>query len=367
MNRTSWQVWRTLAFSLATFTLVDAPQAHAEVTGPPKFPWADPDTLVFGGQYPSTVTYGTTQSGYSNCGVWPTWQVIYVPYIWIFSPDELPNFTGSCAGGDAMPGGPGGWAEPGSDVWAPSVVHWGGVFIMYYTATKAGTGQKCIGRATSTTVTGPFTGHIEVACPGGGRWAIDPDVFVHDGQLYMTYRDDAIVEWPETGLSVVQMNADGSANWSTRRDLLYSIDVWNWDYAPSTGVNVIENPSMMRFGDGHFYLFFSGGQWNSRGYATGVADCGTSPLPASRCNIQQGQDRPYFGYQGPGATPPYRGLPQNQFGPGGMSVFRTHAGNPAVVWHYWMEQPPYPGWPADQREILAGFLIHYDGFWVQWW
>lgn len=326
------------------------------------FPFADPDTIATGTRY---VTYGTTSPlGVGDCGksVWGA--KYYVPYMVHGSGESIS--LGVCTdedSGDAMPAGPGAWAEKSRGIWAPSVVKHGGRFILFYAATKKGTstaanpeGQKCIGKAFADGARGPFVDAGEFACPPNGRWALDPDAFVDGGQLYVVYRDDNVNSFPQTGISVVAADKNGAANWATRRTLLFSTDL-SWE-SVSSAHNTIENPSMMKIGDGHWYLFFSGNDWNTRRYATGIADCGTSPLPAARCSQTQGTGHSYFGYQ-PSATSPEKGLPYNKMGPGGMSLFRTFGGKARVIWHFIDKESDAPS-----RHAIVGELSFSGGEWA---
>lgn len=311
---------------------------------------ADPDTVRAGdGRY---ITYGTTlgRGRGPRCGA-PAGK-LYVPYLVHGSGSSVG--MSDCVAGDAMPGGPGGWAEPGGSIWAPGVARFGGRYIMFYTASRRGSGQKCIGRATSSSARGPFVSRGEWACPPAGRWAIDANPIVAGDRLYVTYRDDAINSFPQTGISVVRTDSAGRAVWSTRRDLLKSTDI-RWDTIRMSGTtNVIENPSLFRH-SGVWYLAFSGNNWDSARYATGIAECGSSILPARRCTpIRRGVDRPYFGFTGSGGLNPYRGLPGNHRGPGGMDVFRAADGTLRVVWHWWRA--------SDRtRHVVVGRLLHDAG------
>jgi arabinan endo-1,5-alpha-L-arabinosidase len=283
-----------------------------------RFPVADPDVSVdftpAGARY---VIVGTSRYGGALCGQ-PPQGIVYVPY----------TTGGECIEGDALPSGPGSWADPGSDIWAPSIMRTNAGFVLLYAAAKP-SGQRCIGRAFSTSITGPYGGQTEFACPPGGRWAIDPDGFAGN---YVTYRDDYITTGDETGVSVVQTDDYGAANWDTRRDALLSTDItWGW---AATGTHVVENPSMLGAPDGHWYLLFSGGTWDSPDYATGVADCGTAPLPQSRCKPLVSKDHPYWAYRPDGGGGFPRQLPGNHPGPGGMDVVNDLSALRAV-WHWW--------------------------------
>lgn len=317
------------------------------------FKLADPDTVrAKDGRY---VTYGTTVPAGRGARCGGATGRLHVPVL-VHGSGSTVGMT-DCASGDALPGGPGAWAEPGGAVWAPGVARYGDRYFMFYTASRKGSGQKCIGRAVATSARGPFRNAGEWACPPGGRWAIDANPFVGGGFLYVTYRDDAITAGAETGISTVRTDGEGRAVWRTRRDALKSTDI-TWDTRKSdSGTHVVENPSMWRMPDGHWYLMYSGNNWDSARYSTGIADCGTSPLPGSRCRpIRRGVERPYFGFTGTAGLGPYRGLPQNHRGPGGMDVFRAANGSPRVVWHWWDGGPRYPMTGALHRGT-GGFSV----------
>lgn len=315
---------------------VEEAGAHNEAR--PKL--ADPDQYLASDN--NYYTYATTVRGIDGCGN-PLWNTFYVPVI--RTPTN--NLDNQCIDGDAMPGGAGSWAASNSDIWAPSISYFSGKYFLHYSAMKPG-GQWCIGRATSNSPMGPFTNQQEFACPPGGRWAIDPDVFVGGDGVFLTYRDDYITSGNQTGISSVQLNSNGHANWSTRRDLLHSTDV-GWDYASRTNTHVVENPSLIKV-DGRYKLIFSGNDWQSNKYAVGMADCGTTALPATRCKPLVDSNRPYFAYSASGHNP-VRYLPGNHPGPGGMASTTTYKGTGTnVVWHW------YQGGPNHDRRIKSGVM-----------
>lgn len=87
----------------------------------------------------------------------PVWSkgFAYVPYQVGPAPDQL----GDCSGGDALPGGPGPWADRppqvGMWLWAPSMARIGNAWWLFYTARKKASGQQCIGVAAGDRATGP--------------------------------------------------------------------------------------------------------------------------------------------------------------------------------------------------------------------
>lgn len=352
----------TLAVVLGVTAAValDAPQgptAALASTGSSSFSLADPSTVhAKDGTY---VTYGTTVGSGAGprCGA-ATGVTLYVPFLNHGSGDTVG--MSDCVAGDALPSGPGSWAVDNGAIWAPGVALFNGTYYMYYAATKAGTGQKCIGLATSGGAKSPFTNKGEWACPSGGRWAIDPNPFVANGKLYVAYRDDAITSGHETGISIVQVGSDGFAHWSTRRDALKSTDLV-WDSANESGsTHVIENPSIFVGGANHYYLLFSGNNWNSARYATGIADCGPDPIPSGRCTLlKDGANQPYFGYTGSGGLGPHRGLPGNHTGPGAMAAFYTEGNRRCVVWAW------YNTATGKRHPIIGELKLDSGGFYVE--
>src|SRR5690348_13678008 len=101
-----------LAATVALNFAGKSPRALA-ATASSTFPLADPDTvLAKDGTY---VTYGTTVGAGVGARCGGTGK-LYVPYLNHGSGDTVS--MSDCAAGDALPSGPGSWAEPGGAVWA---------------------------------------------------------------------------------------------------------------------------------------------------------------------------------------------------------------------------------------------------------
>jgi len=320
---------------------------------------ADPDTFYWQG---TEYTFGSTEAGTDACGT-AGGGPYYVPYVTatpVAAGAGGSNVGQKCYSGDAMPFGPGLWADVNSDIWAPGVEYFGGTFYMYYSALKAGTVQRCVGRATSNSVTGPYKSQSEWACPSSGRWAIDPDPFTSNGRMYVAYRDDAISSGNDSGISIVRTAAGGFGDFSTRRDALKGADV-GWNTASCLGSGrLVENPAITLDADGNFYQFFSTGCWNeppgTAPYATGGSSCGTNPLPASRCMVVGGNTNPNFAYSASGLAP-LQTLPGDHRGPGGMSLYKSN-GNVRASWHWYFQM--YVGaW----RYTRTGTVLHSGTTW----
>jgi hypothetical protein len=172
-----------------------------------------------------------------------------------------------------------------------------GRYVTYGTIVGAGTGKRC-----------GATGKLFVA------------VLVHGSGSTVGFTDCASADVMPNGPGA-WAEGNGWAVWSTRRDALKSTDI-TWDTKKTGGgTHVVENPSMFKAADGYWYLAYSGNNWDSARYATGIAKCGTAPIPGGRCTpVQNGVERPYFGFTGDAGLNPYRGLPGNHRGPGGFYV-----------------------------------------------
>lgn len=320
---------------------------------------ADPDTFNWNGV---DYTFGTTELYTSACG--SSLGTYYVPFVSAVPTSSGSNVGQKCYSGDAMPFGPGLWASASSDIWAPSVEYIDGSFFIYYSALKNGTGQRCVGIATSTNVTGPYKSQSEWSCPTGGRWAIDADPFRNGAQTYVAFRDDGIVSGGATGISIVRAGAGGFADWPSRRDSLKSIDV-GWNTTACDPGNLIENPSVWLDPDGNYYESFSTGCWKQSSpvsssapapYATGIAICGANPLPATRCKVLGGGSRPMFAQTNSGLNPIYA-LPGDHVSPGGMSVYKSN-GTQRVSWH-WLNAAN----GTNSRFTRTGSLLHSGSAW----
>ncbi len=114
------------------------------------------------------------------------------------------------------------------------------------------------------------------------RWAIDANPVVRDGTLWVAYRDDSVTSGPETAISVVRADRKGRAVPGSRRTLLRSTDI-AWDTRGTDGgSHVVENPSLFVH-RGRWHLAFSGNQWASPRYATGLAECGPASARPGPC------------------------------------------------------------------------------------
>ena len=332
---------------------------------------ADPTTLWDGQSY--DYTFGTNDSGWDACGNSPSQAKFYMP---MFKTPSTNNTTGSTFGGecflsDAMPNGPGSWATGGysGDTWAPGLVSLNGQYVMYYTSQKAGTGQQCIGRASSSSIGGPYTGGSQWFCGPSGRWAIDPQPFQSGGNTYVAFRDDSVASGKHTGISIVQVDNSGAGIWSTKKtafisnsDLDQSAKWATITNPPSpaklAGNDIVENPAVIhgQGSDTGFFLLFSGNDYGSVKYSVGIAACGNNPLPASRCKAFPSSANPYWGWLGSGDNNAIYQLPGNHTGPGGMSVYKAGSGTMRADWAWVNTALNYPFY-GEYRHAMNGGIF----------
>ncbi|HYO51441.1 family 43 glycosylhydrolase [Archangium sp.] len=104
------------------------------------------------------------------------------------------------------------WAKPGSDLWAPEVVSFGGKYYLYYTVVDTLAGGSAIGVATSNSPAGPWTHaakpvvepHEPPCCADAKRWVYDAEVLIDGkGEKYIYYGSYF------GGISVRKLSEDG--------------------------------------------------------------------------------------------------------------------------------------------------------------
>jgi Glycosyl hydrolases family 43 len=179
---------------------------------------------------------------------------------------------------DAMPTLPT-WAEPNSGLWAPDVRKVGKTYVMWFSGLDAGyvlpNGNKprCIGFATSTTPTGPFTSNATAPtiCQTSEYGDIDPRTLVTpNGQEWLYWKDDGnavTTDMATTYLYAQRLAPDGQT-------LIGSTSVLLANDLPWEG-QLIEAPDMVHVGN-RYVLFFS-----SVGHGIGLAFCKSAGGPCT--------------------------------------------------------------------------------------
>jgi hypothetical protein len=243
------------------------------------------------------------------------------------------------------------WAhdlDVGGRFWAPTVAKIGGRYVLYFAANHVsapvGAPAWCIGWATSPNAAGPFTpGERPLLCQvlkhtspsllsstprGGDRGVIDPQVYLApNGATYLHVKalDNPVQVW---GMGLA---ADGTrlrTHATGMVELAAKAPVWEYSPAADNRFTVVENPAMhynpaAPRGFQH-YLYYSGNDWRTASYATGVAACES---PVGPC-VRMTGDEPWMASRG------------DVRGPGGLSVFRAADGSPWVAYHSWRRGQP---------------------------
>jgi beta-xylosidase len=224
-----------------------------------------------------------------------------------------PDLASWSAPTDALPELPA-WAEWGR-TWAPGVLRRPGGLVLYFAARSRTTGGQCIGAATSTSATGPFTstGPEPLVCQPDLGGSIDPHPFVDtDRTAYLLWKADGNAIGRASTLFSQRLRPDGLALEGQATPLLHNDAAWE---AP-----LVENPALVRVG-GRYVLLYSGGWWESAGYATGYATCDSPSGPCAKVTTE----RPLHTSGGRVA------------GPGGASVITGPAGDLWLAHHGWTE------------------------------
>jgi hypothetical protein len=265
----------------------------------------DPDVLQVGTTY---YAYSTSSSG----GHIPVTRSTDGAKTWVAVGDALPTVAG--------------WAED-HDTWAPGVAFIGGRYVMFYAAPFRGAGgAHCISRAVSSSPTGPFTDSSSspLVCqlPSGG--SIDPSPFIDvDGSVWLLYKSEGVPGSDPTRFWSQRLTPDGGAVAGDPVLLAQTSQPWE--------VTVTENPSMIVYG-GSYWLFYSGGDWQSAEYAIGYAICSG---PAGPC--QKPTDRPLLAAF------------DSVLGPGGPTPFVDQAGHMQLGYHAWTA--PNTSYPVGYRAL----------------
>jgi beta-xylosidase len=217
------------------------------------------------------------------------------------------------------------WGAP-NKTWAPSVLPRAGYWVMYYSVQDRRSGGTCISRAVAFSPAGPFTDTSTgpFLCQSGG--SIDPSPFVDaDGTPWLVWKAEQFFSGGTRTIYSQQLTPDGLGLVGPAVPLIHADQGWE------TGV--VEGPSMVLAGDRHL-LLYSGGNWNSAGYAVGYAVCDG---PAGPCT------KPMNG-------PVFRGG-DGLSGTGGQEPFVDLYGKLRMVFHGWAGAEI--GYPNPRRAYLA--------------
>ena len=226
---------------------------------------------------------------------------------------------------DAMPQLPP-WSF-GGFTWAPDVRKVKGGWALYFTAALKGASpaMQCIGDAFGQSPVGPFRAQPKpFICQRAQRGSIDPRTFVDsNGALWLYWKSDdnasPDIPWKTgngyTGIYAQRLSANGKVLLGAAERIMQPTLPWEG--------TIVEAPDMV-LEQGRYWMFFSGGWFNSAGYAVGVASCAGPLGPCTPVSV-----RPLLSSNSQGA------------GPGEESVFQSSSGF-WLLYNPWKSNDPNP-------------------------
>jgi beta-xylosidase len=239
--------------------------------------------------------------------------------------------------GDALPDLPG-WAGWGR-TWAPAVLERDGGYVLFYAVRYEAAGRQAISVATAPDPAGPFVDRSEAPLIFQEEWggSIDPSPFVDgDGTAYLLWKSDDNAIGGTAGLWGAPLESDGLGLAGSPVELLRQDAAWEEP--------LIEAPSLARLGDATYLLVYSGGWWESDGYAIGYAT-GSAALGPFRKATTAG---------------PWLASEPGMAGPGGAEVFTDADGGWRTAFHAWT--PPRIGYEhGGARSLWVEPLSFEDG------
>lgn len=254
---------------------------------------------------PFVLRVGTTHYAYAT-QVWQGPGLLNVPVV---SSPDLRTWSEPI---DALPQLPS-WAAWGS-TWAPSVLVVRGGFVLYYTAQHAAQGIQCVGRATSSTPTGPFVDSTSapLVCQYDRGGSIDPSpVIDSSGKPVLLWKSDDNARSLPTSIWSQPLTADGLALTGKLTRLLGADRPWEG--------GVVEGPSMVNR-SGKWVLFYGGNDWSSASSGIGYATCSGPAGPCTKRSL----DGPWLAGRDGGE------------GPAGPETFVDAAGRLRLSYHAWV-------------------------------
>jgi beta-xylosidase len=218
-------------------------------------------------------------------------------------------------------------APPGvsTSTWGPTVQRVRNGWVLYFSTRDASTRLQCLGAAFATTPLGPFVdrSRAPLVCQSSLGGDIDPSVAMGPaGRLDLVWKNNGNAIGVRDGIWEQPLAAGGMAVTGSPTRLLGADQAWER--------SIIEGPAMLRDPRGGWWLFFSGGYWQSDAYGTGVAWCAT---PAGPC--RQPINRPLLASTATAVSP------------GGFDTFVARDGR------LWASYSAFPRRPVNALAALA--------------
>jgi len=223
---------------------------------------------------------------------------------------------------------PGSWSVPvgvSTMTWGPTVHQVPGGWVLYYSTEDAATMRECIGAAFSTSPTGPFADRspAPLVCQANVGGDIDPSVVTPTpGHLALIWKNDGNSNGTQVSIWEQPLAFGGRAVTGRPERLINADQAWEHQ--------IIEGPAMLADTRGGWWLFYSGGTWQSDTYATGVAWCATVAGPC----------------RNPAQAALLASTP-TAVSPGGLDTFVDHRGR------LWAAYSAFPAAPTNAEAAMA--------------
>lgn len=242
------------------------------------------------------------------------------------------------------------WIGVETNLWAPAVKFFNGLWHVYYVAPATTAGGSEIGVATSAHLAGPWKdlGRPVVAteaapcCANSNRAVIDPDVITDDaGQRYISFGSFF------GGISIQKLSADGlTADKSS--EVQIAID------------NLYEGGAFWKH-DGWYYLFVSSTNCCNGPLSGYSVDVGRARSPLGPFLDKEGVSLTTFAA---GGTKVIAANGNRWVGPGGNVIFTDDSGQDYMLYHAIDGNAPYfDGYPGyTRRPALMDALDWVDGW-----
>ncbi len=309
-----------------------APAAAAGLPGTYRNPLSrldtpDSDVVRLGARYYAF----STGDGYDNLPVMSTTNLSSWPQTLMLDPsvsDALPCRAGTVAAGTCQLSNWGTRAPHNGAPWSPSMIEVAGAYYLFYAAWDPSVSHYCVGVAESSGPTGPYVDRSAqpVVCQPSLGGSIDPDAYRDQaGNYYLAWKnnDGYGSSVPATlWASPIAFSPQGAELTGPTAALITQ------DRPKET---TIEQPEMVQLG-GRWLLFFSGGLWETSGYAIAYAYCQGPLGPCADPNVG-----PVFRSAGAVA------------GPGAPSIFTDTSGTLWMAYDAWTAGDV--GYPGGARSL----------------
>jgi beta-xylosidase len=211
------------------------------------------------------------------------------------------------------------WAAPSiSMTWAPAAQRTSSGWVLYYSTEEEASGLECIGRAVSSSPTGPYQDRtsLPMLCQRRLGGSIDPSVIREsDGSTYLVWKSDGNAAHVADSIWSQPLSSDGLSVRGEPHRLL-GVDA-SWE------LRIVEAPAMVAASKGGYWLVYAGGDWSRPDrYATGLAYCSAATGPCRETSSK-----------------PFLATSTNDISPGGLDTFRDQRGR---LWAAFTSLVPVP-------------------------